>query len=155
MEAAAADLEIRDLAARYCDAVNRRDEAAWRATWASDSEWQLMGITKSGRDEIVAFWLEVMGTIPFVLQLPSFGVIDFPRSPDPKSPDTATGRWYINELTNRPSKGTALTIGVYHDHYVHEENAWRFARRSFDVLYRGGESDLTGTFTPPPQAKES
>ena len=34
---------IHRLVSRYADAVNRRDEDAWRATWADDGVWYLPG----------------------------------------------------------------------------------------------------------------
>ena len=62
--------------------------------------------------------------------------------------DQATGRWYVHELSKRPSRST-LTIGVYHDRYVHEDDAWRFAVRRFDILYTG-PPDLSGESFPFP-----
>jgi len=123
--------EIRDLVARYSDAVNRRDAGAWGETWAVDARWRLGGRITHGRDAIVRRWTETMERVPFVLQLPSFGVIDL-DAPGPR------GRWYIQEIVQRPS-GSSITFGVYADHYVHEEGRWRFARRRFDALYRGAD----------------
>jgi hypothetical protein len=152
-----AEAKIRDLAARYCDAVNRRDTEAWRNTWSVDAEWSLLGQSTRGRDAIVNRWLELMGTIPFVMQLPSFGVIDFPESGVGEEPQrsstssfTASGRWYINEISQRPT-GAGMTIGVYRDLYIHsgEDDDWRFARRRFDILYRG-QPDLSGKTFPSP-----
>lgn len=147
-----AERSIRDLVARYSDAVNRRDEPAWRATWATSSEWHLLGATKTGRDDIVAHWLDLMATLPFVLQFPVFGLVDFPDAPDaPDEPHdvrstasitSATGRWYVQEVSQRPERA-GLSFGVYHDHYVVEDGRWRFARRRFDSLYRG-LPDLSG-----------
>jgi hypothetical protein len=154
-DANTADREIRDLVARYSDAVNRRDEKAWTATWAEEGCWQLLGQTKTGRAEVVAFWLELMPHVPWVLQLPSFGVIELDDDLT-----TASGRWYINEISKRPS-GPGLTIGVYHDSYVckgrkgragrdgRESGVWCFAHRRFDVVY-SGPPDLSGKESPYP-----
>ena len=35
------ELALRDLMARYVDAVNRSEAAAWGATWAEDGVWSL------------------------------------------------------------------------------------------------------------------
>ena len=137
-----AEVELRDLVARYSDAVNRRDAAAWAATWSRDGIWELMGSVQEGREAIVGFWSQVMGNIPLVIQEPTFGLLDFSPSADGSGEIRARGRWYIHEIT-RGSGQSAETTGVYHDRYVHEEGAWRFARRRFDILYRD-EAELSG-----------
>ena len=137
-----AEIELRDLVARYSDAVNRRDAEAWGATWSRDGVWQLMGSVQEGREAIVGFWNQVMGSIPLVIQEPTFGLLDFSASIDGSEGIRVTGRWYIHEIT-RGSGRSADTTGVYHDRYVHEEGAWRFARRRFDILYRN-EEELSG-----------
>lgn len=135
-EARVADeLEIRSLIARYSDAVARRDEKSWAATWAGDCEWHILGRPVEGRDAIVSLWSQMMGGFPFVLQLPTFGVVDFPDGGAGAGPD-ATGRWYVTEY-GQGAGGSLLTLGVYHDRYLREDDAWRFARRRFDVLYMG------------------
>ena len=48
--------QIRDLVARYADAVTRRDEKAWAETWTEDGEWQVMGRTASGRRRGASAW---------------------------------------------------------------------------------------------------
>ena len=124
------ELAIRDLVNRYSDAVVRRDAKAWGDTWSDNGEWHILGNAICGRDEIVARWQTLMGGLPFVLQQPSGGIIEFKN-------DTATGRWYINEY-GFPAKGPGmLTLGVYHDQYARENDHWRFSRRRFDVLYMG------------------
>ena len=37
------ELALRNLMARYVDAVNRYDADAWIATWAEDGVWNLLG----------------------------------------------------------------------------------------------------------------
>ena len=50
------ELALRDLMARYVDAVNRSEAAAWAATWAEDGVWSLLGTSVSGRDNILELW---------------------------------------------------------------------------------------------------
>jgi uncharacterized protein (TIGR02246 family) len=138
----AAETEIRALVARYSDAVIRHDANAWGDTWADAAEWHILGSCTSGRDEIVSHWTELMAGIPFVVLFPVFGLVEVSDG------DQATGRWYVHELSKRPSRST-LTIGVYHDRYVHEDDAWRFAVRRFDILYTG-PPDLSGESFPFP-----
>lgn len=143
-EAPIADqLAIRELVARYADAVTRRHERDWAATWAEDGEWHVFGNPTKGREAIVILWNELMGGLPFVVQLPGAGTISIDGS-------NATGRWYITEHGQTAEGGGLLTIGVYHDRYRRLDGGWRFARRRFDILY-SGPPDLSGMTLPFPE----
>ena len=139
----ASELEIRGLVARYADAVSRRDEKAFAATFATDGEWQLLGNVAEGREKVVALWKALMANFPFVVQLATGGIIDVDG-------DRATGTWYITEH-NRGKKGSGmLAIGIYRDDYTREEGRWCFARRRFAPLYMG-PPDLSADPTPLPE----
>ena len=144
-----AEIELRDLVARYSDAVNRRDAEAWGGTWSMDGVWEILGTLQKGRGAIVDFWSQVMAGIPLVLQEPTFGVFDFFSSDEQSEKLQVTGRWYIHEITRGPEL-SAETTGVYHDRYVFEDGRWRFARRRFDILYRN-EDALGGKAFPFPK----
>ena len=88
MSASTDELAIRQLAARYIDAVNRRDEGDWSATWSRDASWNLMGMQVSGREAIVAMWKGAMGTFRWVVMMLGSGTIELDG-------DTASGRWYL------------------------------------------------------------
>jgi hypothetical protein len=65
--------------------------------------------------------------------------------------DTASARWYLRE-TQRSADGGRELVGCYDDVVVRDDRGWRFSRRRFWVLYRGGR-DLDGeVFRPPPPA---
>jgi hypothetical protein len=136
------ELAIRSLVARYADAVNRRDEDAWRSTWTEDGEWHVLGKSTAGREDVVALWCELMGSFGFVLQLIHSGTIELDG-------DRATGRWYLSEIWKRPDDSAGLSVGVYHDHYERGGAGWLFARRRFDFLYMG-PSDLSAAPIPFP-----
>ena len=142
----AAELAIRNLVARYSDAVARRNEADWGATWAPDGEWHIMGKARRGREDVVKFWLQLMETVPFVVQVPSFGTVSIDG-------DRATGRFYVTEYGKTVDERQTLTLGVYHDQYKTVDGEWMFARRRFDVLYMG-PPDLTGMIIPFPDGAE-
>ena len=129
--------EIRDLVARYSDAVTRNDAESWAATWAEDARWDV-GIAKAaGRDAIVATWKQLMGHFRFVAQLPQTGVIELDG-------DRATGSWHYLEI-GWPAEGPgSLTIGHYVDGYVRSTQGWRFETRVFRILYMG-PADLSGS----------
>jgi hypothetical protein len=61
--------------------------------------------------------------------------------------DGAIGRQQMIELAQMKDGSGALTIGVYHDHYVQEDGRWRFARRHWSLKYRG-PADFSAAFAP-------
>jgi len=141
------ELAIRNLVARYADAVNRRDEALWGSTWAADGEWLILGHQPRGRDDVVALWRNLMGSFSFVLQLIHSGNVDI-------GADHVTGRWYMSEIWKRADGSSGLTVGVYQDFYVQTEGDWRFSRRRIDLLYMG-PPDLSAEPIPLPNDFES
>jgi ketosteroid isomerase-like protein len=67
---------ISELIADYCDAVNRRDDVAWGATWDEDSVWSLpfLGIEGiRGRANIVSTWKQAMGLFSFAHMMAQAG----------------------------------------------------------------------------------
>jgi len=135
-----ADMAIRDLVYRYADAVCRRDEAAWGATWAADGVWQLPGAPRmEGREAIVGLWVNAMSGFPFVAQTVNYGILEI-------DDDTASGRWYLTENLKFADGGGMFNIGCYQDRYVKQDGRWLFAERHYAVLYNDeGKGDMTGT----------
>jgi ketosteroid isomerase-like protein len=139
------DLAIRDLVYRYADAVCRRDEDAWGATWAEDGVWQLSGAPRTeGRAAIVQLWLGAMSQFPFVAQIVHSGMLDIDG-------EQATGRWYLSESIQFADGNGMQNIGCYQDRYVKRDGQWLFAERHYAVLYNDeGKGDMTGTANPFP-----
>lgn len=138
--------EIRNLVARYADAVCRRDQDDWSATWAEDGLWQLPGapVTK-GRDNIVQLWAGAMAGFPFVAQLIQNGTVEV-------AGDSATGRWYITEHLKFADGNGMFNIGVYQDKYTRTSDGWKFAERHYAVLYNDGDGGK-GATSPYPTLK--
>ena len=136
------EMAIRDLVARYADAVNRRDADAWVALWARDCEWHILGNPMTGRDDVLALWRSLMEGFSFVIQVIYSGTIELDG-------DEATGCWYLCEIWKGPDGSAGMTVGVYRDRYVREEDMWRFRRRRFDILYMG-PPDLSADTQPFP-----
>ena len=86
--------ELRMVAERYVDAVNRFDPDAWGETWAPDGEWTTSEVRK-GRENMVEVWTNIMESIDMVFMKVYSGVID------DVSGDTASGRWYLGEFLHR------------------------------------------------------
>ncbi len=142
-DSSADELCIRSLVATYADAVNRYDAVLWADTWSIDGVWEVAGLTLEGREAVLDFWHKAMGGFEFALQLVYQGTVEV-------SGDHATGRWYLAE-TLRPEGADhdRSTIGCYMDHYIREDSAWRFARRTYRVLYSG--EIPPGIYTPLPE----
>jgi len=136
------ELAIRDLAARYIDAVYRRDPEAWSATWAEESSWSVLGTEVQGRTQIVAFWRQAMDGFPFVAMQMHSGTLTLRG-------EEADGRWYLSEhLIDRQGE-KQLIHGIYNDRYVKKAGCWLFRSRRYDIIYQGAP-DLSGTTWPVP-----
>lgn len=133
-----AECGIRQLHARFVDAVWRQDFAAFADCFASDGIWKIAGFELTGRDEIreqSAKMLSRCEWIQLITQTPILEVTG----------DTAIGRQPMVEFARMPDGSGAMTIGYYHDHYVLEDGQWRFRKRHWSMKYRG-PSDLSGLF---------
>ncbi len=125
------ELAIRNLVARYADATSRRDEAAWRATWAPDCTWDLGGDRVThGPDEAVTLWRSSIAKYPWVVQMPASGLIE-------QIDGAARGSWYVLELNHVADGAGVMHLGHYRDCYLKQPDGWRFASRAFHLVYRG------------------
>jgi len=137
--------QVHDLVARYSDAVTRRDEAVFAATWALDARWQLPGMPMTqGRDSIVALWNSVMARFPFVLQRMNNGTVTIDG-------DTGAGRWYLSEHITAEDGSLMINIGVYQDRYLRADAGWVFSERHFSMLFheRRASAESVTTFPYP------
>jgi hypothetical protein len=133
-----ADVGIRQLHARYTDAVWRHDYDAFADCFTAQAEWRISGKVFRGRAEIRATIERILGNFRRVLI--SFG------TPILEVGDgAATGRTYINERCAWKNGNTNISIGRYYERFVDEGGRWRFDWRLFQLHYRG-PPDLTGTF---------
>lgn len=129
--AAEDELALRNLVARYADAVCRRDADAWIATWAEDCVWDLgRGRVSRGRPQTLDLWLSSIAAYPWVAQLPASGTVE-------TSGSGYAGWWYILELNHRADGSGVLHLGHYADTYARTGEGWRFAARRFHLIYRG------------------
>ena len=136
------ELAIRNLLARYGDAVCRRDASAWIATWAPDCTWDLgRGRVTRGREATLALWRASIAKYPWVAQLPASGVVELIDG-------QVRGSWYVLELNRLPDGSGVMHLGHYRDSYVRTEDGWRFGTRKFHLVYRGAMD--AGTVIPLP-----
>ncbi|MET0180639.1 MAG: nuclear transport factor 2 family protein [Novosphingobium sp.] len=137
-----ADSGIRQLHARFSDAVWRQDADEFAGCFAADGEWKIAGLHMRGRDEIAEACRNLLGRckrIHLIVGLPILEVGD----------GTAIGRLSMTELTLMGDGSTAMTVGFYHDRYVEEGGRWLFRHRHWSFKYRG-PPDLTGVFVDTP-----
>ncbi len=139
----AEEAAVRELVARYTDAVNRGDADDWAATWTPDAEWNLAGQAIVGRDEIVSRWRTLMSGFSWLIQLVYTGTVSVDG-------ERATARWYLSELSVGQDGSRGLIVGVYHDECRRSDGTWRFSKRRFDMLY-AGPPDLSGHTLPFPK----
>jgi hypothetical protein len=135
------ELEIRSLVDRYCDAVNRRATADWRATWQPDASWELFGRPMEGLDVLTKTFEGAIAMLRFVVQTAANGVIALDG-------DRATGRWMMSEWSESEPLGRLLLMFIYHDEYTRSPAGWRFQSRRMQLVYQG-PPDLSGKSFPP------
>ena len=129
------ELAVRDLAARYADAVNRRDAEGMAALFASDGiiEKPGFGDPVQGKEKILKRYKRLQRERDFLAQMIQSGVVEIEGK-------TAKARWWFSEIKNiRDSDQWLYMIGVYQDQAIKLDAGWRFARRSQTTVF---ETDL-------------
>ncbi len=126
----AADYGIRQLHARFADAVFRKDADAFAECFALAGEWKIAGLHIRGREEIRSKFATLLAPCARVQILTGTPVLDIGR-------DGVSGRLQMTELAKMMDGSSALTVGVYFDRYLEEEGRWRFGWRHFGLHYRG------------------
>lgn len=143
-----ADVRIRQLHARYADAVWRKDATSFSSLFAPQGEWKVAGMHLRGRDEIRETFARFMLHVERTLMRFGTPIISIEAG-------KVSSRTYTTE-NNRFSDGrTASTIGIYYERFVEEGGELRFSWRHWNLHYIGAP-DFTGAlydvaeFGPPP-----
>jgi hypothetical protein len=127
-----------DLVGRYADAVLRFDADRFAALWTEDAEWVVAGGEPlRGRDVIVETFVRARSGFRLCVQEIMSGYVDPPAGAE------RSAHWQVRELQWRPDGSASQLIGVYHDDIKAVDGAWCFARRRFELVYRGS-TDLSG-----------
>ena len=134
------EIALRNLMARYVDAVNRRDGDAWAKTWAEDGSWDLLGTEVSGRANIVGLWQQMMSGFEFALMMPSSCLLEIDG-------DRASGHWYLQEYTRDLEGNSGTVLSRYLDTYSRVDGQWLYQSRRYSFIYHG-PADLSGNYTP-------
>ena len=127
---------VRDLHARYTDAVWRKDFPAFGACFTRDAEWRIGGLELRGRDRITAAFEQIMANFRKVL-------ITFQTPIVNAAGDRPSARTYVGEQVSRSDGNTNISIGRYYEYFAWEDGRWRFQWRLFQLHY-SGPPDLSG-----------
>jgi uncharacterized protein (TIGR02246 family) len=121
---------IRELYARYTDAVFRKDADAVSDLFTENAEWRIGGLVMSGRANIVEALKRVFPNYERIVLNFRDPIIDV-------GDDTANVRAYVNELSRFADGRPYGPIGIYFDRCAKEGGRWRFAWRLFQTHYAG------------------
>ncbi|MEO6717269.1 MAG: nuclear transport factor 2 family protein [Novosphingobium sp.] len=140
----ATECAIRQLHARYADAVWRKDSACFGALFADDAEWRVGGQVMRGREKITAF---IEGAFPLYRRI----MMTF-RTPivDLAADGTASARTYVTENSLFADGTPFAPIGIYFDRFAQIDGRWLFTWRMFQTHYIG-EPDLKGEWYDMPE----
>lgn len=128
----AAECAIRQLHARYTDAVWRQDTAEFADCFAEDAVWRIAGTELVGRETIAGGFDRFMSILHRTLM-----TFRTPLVTLGETPGTASARTYVTELNKYRDGSTVATIGVYYERVVDQGDRWRFAWRHWNMYYYG------------------
>jgi len=137
------DAQVRQLHARYTDAVWRKDAASFAACFTPEGEWRISGMVMRGREEIAATIERILGRMHRVLFSYGQTVIDHVAG-------ELRGRVMVNEQIAWADGKTNISIGRYFERYGERDGQLLFDWRLFELHYRG-PADLSGDWYEHPE----
>jgi len=125
-----AEFDIRQLQARYADALWRKDPESFAKLFTRDAEWKVSGMHLRGREEIrrtFAKYMEHTGRTLMTFRTPIVELVD----------GVLTSRTYVNESNKFADGQTADTVGIYYERFAEEDGRLRFRWRHWQMYYIG------------------
>jgi uncharacterized protein (TIGR02246 family) len=126
----AAEFEIRQLHARYADAVWRKDPDSFADLFAADAVWKIAGTQLEGRNRIRSGFAGFMTHIELTIMVFGTPIVAI-------SDGQVTSRTRVTENNKFADGRTASTIGVYYERFTTEGGSWRFKWRHWNLYYIG------------------
>jgi uncharacterized protein (TIGR02246 family) len=149
VERLAIDGEIRGLAARFSDAVNRRDFNTFGDLFTDDGIWEIgepFPSQAAGRKNVAMMLRNLWAPWDFFFQMTHTGVIDVAADRQ-----TATARWEMREVARSPDGSQSYdNLAMYYDRLARtHDGSWRFAERRYHYIWLSS-ADLVGRSIPRP-----
>lgn len=133
-----AECMIRQLHARYADAVWRKDIHAFADCFTENCEWRISGRVLHGRDAASEFMSGLFPRFRRILLTMRTPVLDV-------GDGVASGRTYFTEQSVFTDGSLLAPIGSYYERFVDQGDRWRFSWRLFQTEYYG-PPDMSGSF---------
>lgn len=124
-----AEAAIRQLYARYADAVWRKDRAALVSCFTDDATWKIAGRTLVGHQAIGEFFEASVGASQKVMFWWGNPVLEI-------AGDEATGRLQVTELIKRADV-ELRSLAIYYERYRRIEDRWLLSFHHFNMHYLG------------------
>jgi hypothetical protein len=135
MQSLSDEIAIRNLAATYTDAINRRSAAEAAAVYAPDGSACFDGGQVVPGDKMEKNFRNVLKKLPFVFQMTNSGIVDIDG-------DTAKARWWLSEVQLFEGETQyRMWAGTYEDELVRLPQGWRFKHRKLTTHF-------TSTYAP-------
>lgn len=138
-----AEFGIRQLHARYCDAVWRKDLDLFGDCLTEDCDWRISGRVLHGRQAVREFMAYVFPLFQRVLLTLRTPIVH-------AEGNFVCARTYFTGQSIKANGDALLAIGTYFDRCVEEDGRWRFAWRLFQSEYEGA-SDMSGRINENPE----
>jgi uncharacterized protein (TIGR02246 family) len=125
-----AESAIRQLHARYVDAVWRKDTDTFADLFSVDAEWKIAGMHMRGRTQIKSEFTRFMRHIERTCMIFGTPIVDIVDG-------LVTSRTHVTENNKFANGRTASTIGIYYERFAEEGDRWRFKWRHWNLYYIG------------------
>jgi hypothetical protein len=122
---------IRNLAAKFADAVTATDHEKFKTLWKPDGVFtinQPANTTRTGVENISALIMDLRDNKDFFVQFVHSGVIEIDGS-------KATARWIIHEVGQGPGEKYYNNYGVFNDRMEKINDEWVFTSRVYDYMW--------------------
>jgi ketosteroid isomerase-like protein len=123
---------IRELIARFADAVTRKDPEAFGTLWSEKGEWIIgepMSLSVAGLDSIQATFSRIVCKWEFFAQFANSVLIEV-KGKHAKARSTCE-EYGINSR----SKETYHNVALYFDEFILTPEGWRFRKREYRYLW--------------------
>jgi len=136
------EFAIRQLHARYADAVWRQDSVEFADCFAKQAVWRIAGQELVGREAIRSGFEAFMSILDRTLMTFRTPLVTLG---DEKN--TAIARTYVTELNKYKDASVVATVGIYYERFADLGDGWRFTWRHWNMYYYG-PPDYSAHFHP-------